>query len=71
MFDWQFGAINQILGALGLVRENINWIGKPWPARVMVSLVTIWKYYGYTAVLFIAGITNINPSLYEARRSTA
>jgi cellobiose transport system permease protein len=66
IFDWQFGAINQILSALGLVKANINWIGKPWPARVMVSLVTIWKYYGYTAVLFIAGITNINPSLYEA-----
>jgi multiple sugar transport system permease protein/cellobiose transport system permease protein len=66
IFDWQFGAINQILSGLGLVKENINWIGKPWPARIMVSLVTIWKYYGYTAVLFIAGITNINPSLYEA-----
>jgi cellobiose transport system permease protein len=66
LFDWQFGAVNQALTALGLVRENVNWLGRPWPARIMVSLVTIWKYYGYTAVLFVAGITNINPSLYEA-----
>jgi multiple sugar transport system permease protein/cellobiose transport system permease protein len=66
MFDWQFGAVNQLLGLLGLVKENINWLGKPWPARIMVSLITVWKYYGYTAVLFMAGITNINPSLYEA-----
>jgi multiple sugar transport system permease protein/cellobiose transport system permease protein len=66
IFDWQFGAVNQVLVALGVVKENVNWLGRPWPARIMVSLVTVWKYYGYTAVLFIAGITNINPSLYEA-----
>ncbi len=66
MFDWQFGVVNQVLSGLGLVKENVNWLGKPWPARLMVSLITIWKYYGYTAGLFMAGITNINPSLYEA-----
>lgn len=66
LFDPQFGAINLILSGLSLVKENINWMGEVWPARIMVSLVTIWKYYGYTAVLFLAGITNINPELYEA-----
>lgn len=66
IFDWQFGVVNQILSGLHLVKENVNWLGRPWPARIMVSLITIWKYYGYTAVLFMAGITNINPSLYEA-----
>lgn len=66
LFDWQFGMINLILSALGITKDNINWIGQPWPARFMISAITIWKYYGYTAVLFLAGITNISPDLYEA-----
>jgi cellobiose transport system permease protein len=66
MFDPQFGSINAILSGLGLIKDNINWMAEAWPARIMVSLITIWKYYGYTSILFLAGITNINPVLYEA-----
>jgi multiple sugar transport system permease protein/cellobiose transport system permease protein len=66
MFDWQYGSVNDFLVKVGLISEKINWLGEPWPARVSVALVTVWKYFGYTAVLFMAGITSINPDLYEA-----
>jgi cellobiose transport system permease protein len=66
LFDYQFGPINFLLDYIGLIKEPINWLGRPWTARITISLVTIWRYYGYTAVLFMAGITNINPELYEA-----
>jgi len=66
IFDPQFGALNIALQSLHIIKEPIDWTGQAWPARVMVSLITIWRYYGYTSVLFMAGITNINPALYEA-----
>jgi cellobiose transport system permease protein len=66
LFDWNYGSINALLMKLGLVHQPIDWLGQPWPARIVVSLVTIWKYFGYTAVLFMAGITSISPQLYEA-----
>lgn len=66
LFDYQFGNINAVLSGLGLIKENINWLGEPWPSRIMISLITIWRYYGYTSILFLAGITNISPELYEA-----
>jgi multiple sugar transport system permease protein/cellobiose transport system permease protein len=66
MFDYQFGIINSIITGLGIARENINFMSRPWPARIMVSFVGIWRYYGYTSILFLAGLTNINPELYEA-----
>ncbi len=66
LFDYQFGNVNAVLSSLGLIKENINWLGEPWPSRIMISMITVWRYYGYTSILFLAGITNINPELYEA-----
>ena len=37
-----------------------------WPARIMIAMITVWRYAGYTSVLFLAGITNIKADLYEA-----
>ena len=65
LFDPNFGPINAMLSAIGI--ENApNWFGRDWPARAMIAIITVWRYAGYTAVLFLAGITNINPDLYEA-----
>jgi len=66
LFDWQYGAVNALLMKLGIVSEPVNWLGEPGPARFVVSLVTVWKYFGYTAVLFLAGMTSISRQLYEA-----
>lgn len=66
LFDYQFGPINFLLTNAGVIKQPIDWLGKAWTARMTISLITIWRYYGYTAVLFMAGITNINTELYEA-----
>lgn len=66
LFDWNFGSINSMLASLGVTQENINWLGQPWPSRFVVALVTVWKYFGYTAVMFLVGITGISRQLYEA-----
>jgi cellobiose transport system permease protein len=72
LFDPTFGSINIILSKIGIIgihgifKNGINWTGTAWPARIMVSLVTIWQFFGYTAILFLAGITNINPEINEA-----
>lgn len=66
LFTWRGGMINEILSALGLISKDIYWTGQPWPARFMVALMLLWKNTGYTSLFFAAGITNINPNLYEA-----
>jgi len=66
LFDWNFGTINSVLVKLGLTQENINWLGQPWPSRFVVAFITVWKYFGYTAVMFLVGITGISRQLYEA-----
>ncbi|MDL2323658.1 sugar ABC transporter permease [Ruminococcaceae bacterium OttesenSCG-928-A16] len=64
LFDPAFGTVNQVLEWFGI--NAINWTKEVWPARALVSMVTVWRYTGYTAVLFMAGITNINTDIYEA-----
>ena len=64
LFDPVFGAVNLVLAKIGI--PTVNWMSEPWPARFLVSIVTIWRWAGYTAVLFLAGLTNINTDIYEA-----
>ena len=66
LFTWRGGMVNTILKDLGLITKEIYWTGKCWPARIMVAIMLIWKNAGYTSLFFSAGITSINPGLYEA-----
>jgi multiple sugar transport system permease protein len=40
----------------------------PGLALVVIMLYTVWTYIGYATVVFLAGLGNISPELYEAAR---
>lgn len=61
----RYGLINEyILPMLGL--EPANWYGtsKYWP--FILIFLNVWKNAGYGSVMYLAGINNIDSSLYEA-----
>ena len=64
LFEPHFGTVNFALQRLGI--EPVMWTTDVWPARVLVAMITDWRYIGYTSILFLAGITNINTEIYEA-----
>ena len=66
LFDWNSGLINRIFVSLGIFQEPVNFLGLPGPARFVVIMMINWKYIGYHAVLFSAGITSIPVELYES-----
>lgn len=66
IFQWNGGVFNNLLLALGLTDKPIFWLGSPWTSRLVVALITIWKYFGYTAVLLLSGMTTINTEVLEA-----
>lgn len=57
------GLINHGLAFLGY--SFVDWMKTDW-ALFCLILSYVWKNVGYTMVLFLAGLGNINPSLYEA-----
>lgn len=68
LFDWQTGAVNRALTGLHIINSNINWLGDPTLARVLVSGVMCWQWFGYNTLLYIAGLQSVSEDLLEAAR---
>lgn len=64
LFANQYGVVNSVLRSLGM--KPVNWYTEPnvWPAILVV--MRIWKGAGMNAIIFLAAITGIDSSLYEA-----
>ena len=59
LFDWKAGSINQILSAINLIKEPVNWKGNLLLAQLIVAMVLFWQYFGYYTIIFTAGIRGI------------
>ncbi|MGE0751699.1 MAG: carbohydrate ABC transporter permease [Variibacter sp.] len=66
LFDPQFSIISWSLRKMGLITENINFLGEPWNARWSVIFANIWRGVPFVAITLLAGLQTVSPSLYEA-----
>jgi len=60
------GLVNSALMSIGIIRENINWLGQPGTAKAVIIIALLWRWTGYNMVFFLAGLQNIDYSVYEA-----
>lgn len=60
------GIINDILLKLGLINQAINFFAYPKYFWWIVAFAQNWKETGWNAIIYLAAITAIDPSLYEA-----
>lgn len=60
------GIINELLMQLGLIDQSINFFAHPKYFWWIVGFANIWKETGWNAIIYLAAITAIDPSLYEA-----
>jgi raffinose/stachyose/melibiose transport system permease protein len=65
MYNPSFGMVNNLLNALGILKVNIAWLGDGRTALGAILVASIWKWAGFTMVVYIAGIENIPWELYE------
>lgn len=68
MFEGQTGIVNAALTDVGALREPIVWFIQPRTAWVPVILADVWKTTPFVSLLLLAGLQNIDTSLYEAAR---
>jgi raffinose/stachyose/melibiose transport system permease protein len=61
-----YGALNSILRSVGLRSLAQNWLGDPTFALYSVMAVMIWFQLGYPVVMFMSGLSRVDPELYEA-----
>ena len=57
------GPLNAMLAFLNL--PTSKWLAGENTALVTLVLIMTWQNFGYYMVIFLAGLTTINPSLYE------
>jgi cellobiose transport system permease protein len=64
LFDPKLGLINWSLSALHL--PAVDWQGSKWPSQIAVSTIVTWRWTGYNALIYLAGMQAISTDLYEA-----
>lgn len=62
------GLINTILVNLGILSENYNFLGNSATAKAVIIIALIWRWTGYNMVFYLAGLQNIEYSVYEAAK---
>lgn len=62
----RLGFVNIAMNALGL--DSINFLGEPGMFRSIYVWSDIWQTAGYTAVIYLAALAGIDPTLYEAAK---
>ena len=62
------GLINSILIKLGILSTGYNFLGNSTSAKIVIILALIWRWTGYNMVFYLAGLQNIEYSVYEAAK---
>lgn len=66
IYDSQFSIISWSLTKMGLIHQNINFLGDTSWARGSVIFANIWRGVPFVAITLLAGLQTVSPSLYEA-----
>jgi multiple sugar transport system permease protein len=66
LYHPRFGLLNRGLELLHIA--PIDWLGDPHWAMPAIILLSIWKNFGYTMIIFVAALQSIPEELYEAAR---
>ena len=67
LLDPNLGAVNGLLGAIGLPDDTAWTTGLPW-AWISLVGVTVWWTLGFNAVIYLAGLQDISRELYDAAK---
>lgn len=60
------GIVNEMLINLGVISQPMNFFAHPKYFWWIVGFSNVWKETGWNAIIYLAAITAIDPSLYEA-----
>lgn len=62
------GFVNTVLIKLGILKTAYPFLTYANSARAVIIIALIWRWTGYNMVFYLAGLQNIDYSLYEAAR---
>lgn len=63
-----FGLLNAFLDLLGLSALKLSWLGDADVALYSVIAADVWKWLGFHAVIYLAGLQTLPHELYDAAK---
>jgi cellobiose transport system permease protein len=66
VFANSFGLGNAFLQAIGV--GQVSWLSDPWGIKFAIAVMVIWRWTGYNAIIYLAGLQAIPGDLFEAAR---
>jgi multiple sugar transport system permease protein len=65
--DHEAGALNFVLGVVGFDAEKLpSWLNERWWPFVWIVVISVWRHIGFCLVLYLAALSTVNESLYDA-----
>ncbi|MET1003959.1 MAG: sugar ABC transporter permease [Propionibacteriaceae bacterium] len=66
VFSDSFGLVNSALTALNA--EPVAWLSTNWGIKITIAVIVIWRWTGYNAIIYLAGLQSIPTELYDAAK---
>jgi cellobiose transport system permease protein len=66
IFSNNFGLLNAFLQSVGLTK--VEWLTQPWGIKIAIAAIVAWRWTGYNAIIFLAGLQAISTDIYEAAK---
>lgn len=70
MFRWPFngeyGVVNDILMKMGIIKENVAWLGTPGLSLAVVIIAMIWMGIPFFGIMILAALQSVPDDIYEA-----
>src|SRR5699024_3493702 len=64
IFGTDYGIVNYLLSLVGI--DAINWKGSYFGTHIAIAVMVMWRWVGYNAIIYLAGLQSISKDLYEA-----
>jgi multiple sugar transport system permease protein len=68
MFQSQYSVVNWLLLHMGVIGQNIQWLGTPIAAMAVVIIVSTWRAVPFGAITVLAGLTAVPADVIDAAR---
>ena len=70
MINWlgETGVVNGLMMSTGIIKSPIGFLSNPRYFWWIAIFSDIWKETGWNAIIYLAAIAGINPTLYEAAK---
>ncbi|WP_369053247.1 carbohydrate ABC transporter permease [Kineococcus terrestris] len=68
LYNNEFGPVDDVLRALGLVEGDVDFLGQPDNAFASTVVMVTWRFAGFNMLILLTGLQAISPDVYEAAR---